>query len=416
MFKNRPQNPWPSFQKPTLATLLKSLVPPSVPVPADLHEDSDGLVRDVIKSSISKDSQSLLDKDIVSLVNSPIGKNVRTMWLGHASVFLQVPTPDITEDARQSDGWVRADRLRSRSQSKIFLESTSASSRMTIVSRDPSDETDQEDDHLDVDTLAELEKSQPGFIRYCVPSGVGRILQRAGIPSHRIIEMGWWQELEIDLLQKSIPHGPAKPLASPTSTISTLVGSSSLKVSCTPAQHNSGRSLFTPNKTLWSTWFLTFTLPEDDSFRCFFGGISIDARWADLSSLCRNKYGPPDLAFLPIAAGSLLPYIEKLFHVKLDHERLASAFHCSPKDAVEIHKDMRCRQSLGIHWGTFTTPAYGRRTLADLAATRSHGKVEGEWGAGHAFSTVEVGEWLIVDAGKKVDVMRLDHESSRLMT
>jgi hypothetical protein len=27
--------------------------------------------------------------------------------------------------------------------------------------------------------------------------------------------------------------------------------------------------------------------------------------------------------------------------------------HCDPAEAVQIHKDLRSKQSLGIHWGTF---------------------------------------------------------------
>jgi len=29
------------------------------------------------------------------------------------------------------------------------------------------------------------------------------------------------------------------------------------------------------------------------------------------------------------------------------------AAHINPKEAVKIHKDLQCKKSIGMHWGTF---------------------------------------------------------------
>ena len=52
-----------------------------------------------------------------------------------------------------------------------------------------------------------------------------------------------------------------------------------------------------------------------------------------------NKYGPFDLAMLPI--GSYRP------------EWFMLPVHLNPRQAVQAHVNLNARRSLGIHWGTF---------------------------------------------------------------
>lgn len=107
-----------------------------------------------------------------------------------------------------------------------------------------------------------------------------------------------------------------------------------------------------------------------------------------------ERYGPPDVSFLPLAAGSVLPFLEDLFRIKLDHARLTSAIHCTPRDAVEIHQSMKSRLSIGIHWGTFTTKRHALETMMELkreCAVRRV-SVEGE------------GEFRVVDAGRVIQL------------
>jgi len=69
---------------------------------------------------------------------------------------------------------------------------------------------------------------------------------------------------------------------------------------------------------------------------------------------------------LPLAAGSVLPYIERLLYIKLNQQALTSSIHCSPRDAVEIHQTMRSEPSVGISWGTLTTASHAQGTVSDL--------------------------------------------------
>ena len=34
-------------------------------------------------------------------------------------------------------------------------------------------------------------------------------------------------------------------------------------------------------------------------------------------------------------------------------------YHADPEDAIRIHKDVRARQSIGMHWGTYPLTAEG---------------------------------------------------------
>ena len=52
-----------------------------------------------------------------------------------------------------------------------------------------------------------------------------------------------------------------------------------------------------------------------------------------------EKYGPIDLCAIPVGA-----YEPRWF---------MKSQHVDPEEAVMIHKDLNCKQSVGIHWGTF---------------------------------------------------------------
>ncbi|XP_003368557.1 N-acyl-phosphatidylethanolamine-hydrolyzing phospholipase D, partial [Trichinella spiralis] len=61
-----------------------------------------------------------------------------------------------------------------------------------------------------------------------------------------------------------------------------------------------------------------------------------------------NAFGPFDLAAIPIGC------YEPRWFMKFQH--------VDPGEAVQIHLDVKARQSLGIHWGTFRMGAYEHPT------------------------------------------------------
>ncbi|GAA5925233.1 uncharacterized protein JCM15063_004963 [Sporobolomyces koalae] len=65
-----------------------------------------------------------------------------------------------------------------------------------------------------------------------------------------------------------------------------------------------------------------------------------------------RKFGPFDLSFIPIWRGGSLGFVSAV-GLRLHHENIASALHGSPSDGVDIHLDVKSRNSIGIHFGTF---------------------------------------------------------------
>jgi L-ascorbate metabolism protein UlaG (beta-lactamase superfamily) len=59
----------------------------------------------------------------------------------------------------------------------------------------------------------------------------------------------------------------------------------------------------------------------------------------DIFRAIRARYGPVDLAILPIGA--------------YDPRWFMAAQHCNPAEAVQIFEDVGAKAAVGMHWGTF---------------------------------------------------------------
>jgi L-ascorbate metabolism protein UlaG (beta-lactamase superfamily) len=97
-----------------------------------------------------------------------------------------------------------------------------------------------------------------------------------------------------------------------------------------PVQHWSNRS-FNTNKTLWCGWVI-----ENSNFKTFFCG---DTGYSKDFVNIQKKFGPMDLSLIPIGA-----YAPRWF--MKDH-------HCNVEEAIQIHKDIKSKHSVAMHWGTF---------------------------------------------------------------
>jgi L-ascorbate metabolism protein UlaG (beta-lactamase superfamily) len=165
-------------------------------------------------------------------------------------------------------------------------------------------------DHLDLATLRRLHDRDAPLI--VTPFGNDVIVRRS-IRTARVVTGDWGDQFEIG-----------------RGTIAHIV----------PANHWSSRSLSDRRMALWSGFMLYTPVGL-----VYFAGDTAYGTGRIFREL-RERYGPPDLALLPIGA-----YAPRWF---------MSAQHCDPAEAVQIFLDLEARQALGIHWATFQLTDEGR--------------------------------------------------------
>ncbi|WWC59215.1 uncharacterized protein I303_101765 [Kwoniella dejecticola CBS 10117] len=463
MTESRYHNRWASFEKLTPSQLLRSI---SISRPSCLGPKSTSSCEEVARIPQVKPTTFAISPPIRSIGDTCSAP--RVTWLGHASVYLQLPPAQsqktqvqakakaeaeaVAEDNVDSD-WkgILFDPVFSKrcSPSKMFGPKRRVDPPCSIEDLPRVDMvfiSHDHYDHLDKSSIRGIEEHHRDA-HYYVPTGLKETLESFGVPSQRITEMGWWEKTAFDfgsnrktemqdessfetgaiaqdaicfekqkgsgnehIIVPTLPYsesasalalaGSEEDVIAPASThphSAKLPGDGSIRIVCCPAQHNSGRSLFDKNKTLWATWLiesdststLTSTSTPDtrtpNKWRCFFGGDTgyrsvPDGPTCPVFSEIKAKYGSPDLALLPTSYGSVLPYLkERLPFLSFDGNRMTASIHCSPSNAVDVHKELGARMSIPIHWGTWTTESGAEETVRDLTKACRHANIPCRW-------------------------------------
>ena len=127
-----------------------------------------------------------------------------------------------------------------------------------------------------------------------------------------------------------------------------------LEVTLTPVQHWSARSFTDRSATLWGGWHVrggalpsavvgqpanAVVAPANASARPFSFFFAGDTGYSKDFADIAQRLGAVDFAILPIGA-----YEPRWF---------MAPQHVDPAEAIKIHRDLKARQSLGMHWGTF---------------------------------------------------------------
>ena len=217
-------------------------------------------------------------------------------WIGHATLLVQMGGYNILTDPHFSERtspvqWAGPERV---APLGLALEDLPPID-IVVISHDHYDSLDEQ-------SIKKLhQRPGGGKTRFYVPMGLKNWFAVRGIL--QVIEMDWWDRQ---------PEGE-------------------LEVIAVPVQHWSKRSIFSKNKTLWAGWVI-----HSKSFQFIFVG---DTGYAPHFKDIGEKLGPFDLAAIPIGA-----YEPRWFMQK---------HHVNPEESVQIHKDLRSKKSVAIHWGTF---------------------------------------------------------------
>lgn len=155
-------------------------------------------------------------------------------------------------------------------------------------------------DHLDLATLRKLHTLFAPTIYTSL--GNAAFLASRGIAG--AVDMDWWDECELK---------------------------EGMKLTCVPAQHFSARALTDRNTTLWSGFVF-----ETSKGRVYFAG---DTGYGPFVQKIAERFDSFRFALLPIGA-----YMPSWF---------MSPVHISPREALQMHHELRVSTSMGIHFGTF---------------------------------------------------------------
>ena len=168
-------------------------------------------------------------------------------------------------------------------------------------------------DHLDKKTLKSLKSSASYFI---VPQGSAQILIKYKIPREKIIELNWWEGV------RSAAH--------------------SLRITATPAQHNTKRLGYAANTSLWVSYALE--LGDKKVFVSGDGGYYTHFREIG------EFFGSFDLALLENG----------------QYNKAWQYSHSFPEQTIRAAQDLRAKVVQPIHWGRFSAGTHAWNEPVDI--------------------------------------------------
>ena len=307
-------NPWPSFNKQSLLDML-------------------------ITSQRNRDFKPVPSREHLVAIQKPNWgvdeAGLKATWIGHASFLVETSLAEAAERGIR----VLFD--------PVFSERTSPVTWAGPKRYSPTpctiDELPDVDlvaishdhyDHMDSDTLLKIYARRKGHVHFLVGLGNASRLRGFGIGREDVTELDWWEGVRVDVPRMG-----------------------SIAMTCTPSQHMSGRGIWDHGSTLWSSWIFdggafnnsSATMHPRTSEKVFFAGdtgyryVPKEATESDMPSCPVFKeigelFGPFDLSLLPIGLYS--------------PRHLMSSVHCNPEDALYLHKDLKSKKSIGMHYGT----------------------------------------------------------------
>ncbi len=255
---------------------------------------------------------------VVSPVESwtrPVETGLRATWLGHSTVLVEIDgvrvlTDPVWGERASPMSWAGPKRFHPVPAPIAALPPLDA----VIISHDHYD-------HLDHPTILELLGLDVPFI---TSLGVGAHLEAWGVAPERIVELDWWES--VDLARGGV------------------------RVTAAPSQHFSGRRVGDRNKTAWSSFHVRG--PRHAFF--FSGDTGLTPEYREI----RERLGALDLVMLEVGA----------------YNAAWGDIHLGPENALEALALLGGGAFLPVHWGTFNLAMHAwddpPETLVKLATQR----------------------------------------------
>jgi N-acyl-phosphatidylethanolamine-hydrolysing phospholipase D len=242
-------------------------------------------------------------------------QDVTVTWVGHATLLVQMAGLNILTDPHFSERASPVSFAGPKRKVPVPVQ-LSELPRIDLVLI-----SHNHYDHLDIQSIEQLRKQPGGEPLFVVPLGIDRWLSGQGVKNIKVFD--WWDSQQ-------------------------LLG---VQVDFVPAQHWSSRSPFDRNASLWGGWVVQ-SFNTGKPFKMYFAGdTGYSKDFVDIGA----KFGGFDLSLLPVGA------YEPRWFMKDQH--------VNPDEAVQVHRDVQSKVSVGIHWGTFElTDESLDQPIIDLAA------------------------------------------------
>lgn len=322
----RYNNPFSTWRKQSLSDLIKFVM---------LQRSSSNAPRD--KEEV--DREIPLMKPNLKVDNSQSPGDFRVTWIGHATLLIQVDGYNILTDPIFSDRaspfqYIGPKRIR---EPAIDIKSLPKIDIVLI--------SHNHYDHLDTNSVEELNERFGENCRWIVPLGVGDYMQSMNVKNYA--ELDWWQKdcFHIQRKQATTIDNQFRDNKPELTTISTNAINQSeqraralqrnrieLDIYFTPTQHFTRRGIYDMNKSLWGS----FVIISGTGSSFFFSG---DTAYCPAFKEIGRIFGPFTGAAIPIGA-----YNPRWF---------LKTVHVNPEEAVQIHRDLRSNKSIAIHHSTF---------------------------------------------------------------
>ena len=196
-------------------------------------------------------------------------------------------------------------------------------------------------DHLDKPSVRKLRNRVQLWI---VPLGTKEWMVTKGkVDPNRVVEMEWWESVHLvrdteDMFRVQRRHLLRKhPYdAHPAKAQPPTEHDKELWITCCPVQHWCSRTHWDRNYRLWASYAVL--LPYRQTFY-FTGDTALPDHFPLFAQIRSYLPWPISLAAIPIGA--------------YDPAILNDDSHANPREAVQIHRELKARQSVAIHHGSF---------------------------------------------------------------